>query len=104
MKARTLKAAVMRKLSMDASGFLRESLEIDPLYMGCLYEQAAGKPESGLWRVWTEKMRDEAHNYLELSLDYGKAGGRAGDSGSVSGKKPHAPVLSGVYVREAGRR
>ncbi len=74
MKARTLKAAVMRKLSMDASGFLRESLEIDPLYMGCLYEQAAGKPESGLWRVWTEKMRDEAHNYLELSLDYGKAG------------------------------
>ena len=30
----------------DASGFLKESLEIDPLYMGCLYEQAAGKPES----------------------------------------------------------
>lgn len=109
MKARALKAAVMRKLGRDASGLLKESLEIDPLYMGCLYEQAVGMVESGdnrkfgngdagergtlraeaqkakdtaegalaaesAWNRWKEKMRAEAHNYLELSLDYIKAG------------------------------
>lgn len=67
MKARTLKAALMRILGQDASALLKESLEIDPLYMGCLYEQDT--PEE-----WKEKMRSEAHNYLTLSLDYAQAG------------------------------
>lgn len=74
MKARALKAAVLRKLGRDRDGFLRESLEIDPLYMGCLYEQALVRGNEGAMEAWKEKMRGEAHNYLELSLDYGKAG------------------------------
>lgn len=71
MKARTLKAAIMRILHQDTSVLLKESLAIDPLYMGCLYEQALTEHSLS---SWMEKMRKEAHNYLELSLDYIKAG------------------------------
>lgn len=84
MKARALKAAIMRKLGMNNTELLKESLEIDPLYMGCLYEQAvaggisgestAEEKNYGAVEAWKEKMRTEAHNYLELSLDYIKAG------------------------------
>lgn len=71
MKARTLKAAIMRRLGKDSASLLKESLEIDPLYMGCLYEQAMltkNLPD------FIHKMRREDHNYLELSLDYLEAG------------------------------
>lgn len=82
MKARTLKTALMRKLNQDASALIRESLEIDPLYMGCLYEQmlyrksVSDSPAAAEQALdhWKQKMRGEAHNYLELSLDYIKAG------------------------------
>lgn len=73
MKARTLKAALLRKLRRDRDALLGESLAIDPLYMGCLYEQAAAGTLSS-FEEWKERMRGEAHNYLELSLDYMKAG------------------------------
>ncbi len=71
MKARTLKAALLRKLGRMNGESLDESIAIDPLYMGCLYEKAV--LEDGL-SSWQHTMRDEAHNYLILSLDYGKAG------------------------------
>jgi len=71
MKARTLKAAILRLLGQDNAALLIESLEIDPLYMGCLYEKA--KSESSL-NSWKQKMREDAHNYLELALDYIKSG------------------------------
>ncbi len=97
MKARTLKAALMRRLGADPASWLAESLAIDPLCMGCLYEKAlreqgdsedqegpecSGDSEcpgnsegpDGPMGYWKEKMRPEAHNYLILSLDYGKAG------------------------------
>ncbi len=97
MKARTLKAALMRKLGLDSVSWLEESLTIDPLCMGCLYERAsweerkagrdclsgnaketdklgASEAPDGPMGCWKEKMRPEAHNYLVLSLDYGKAG------------------------------
>ncbi len=67
MKARTLKIALLRKLNKDNSVFLQESIAIDPLYMGCLYEQALKDNDLSNWKV---KMRKYAHNYLELSLDY----------------------------------
>ena len=146
MKARTLKAAIMRKLGMDASGLLKESLEIDPLYMGCLYELAAGKAgddgkeegsvqtaeeqtagssvqtaeeqtagssvqtaetakESASWRIWKEKMREEAHNYLELSLDYIKAG-FYGDALAIlkacPDKNPMCRYYEGYTCKKAG--
>ncbi|NCB91791.1 MAG: DUF5107 domain-containing protein [Clostridia bacterium] len=72
MKARTLKAAILRTLHQDASALLEESLKIDPLYMGLLYEKALLSSEA--FDSWKEKMRSEPHNYLELSLDYEKAG------------------------------
>ena len=50
---------------------IEESLSIDPLYMGCLYEKAVS---SGTFQFWKEKMRREAHNYLELSYLYKNAG------------------------------
>lgn len=71
MKARNLKAALLRKLGLSNEAFLQESLAIDPLYMGCLYEKALSE---GTLESWQPKMREEAHNYLTLSLDYKKAG------------------------------
>lgn len=71
MRARTLKAALLRLLGRPAAHFLQESLAIDPLCMGCLYEQmlADGKAQK-----WKRKMRSAAHNYLTLALDYRAAG------------------------------
>ena len=71
MKARTLKAAILRKLGRSNAKLLEESIEIDPLYMGCLYEKALS---DGDLEGWKQAMRGDAHNYLELALDYMKAG------------------------------
>lgn len=71
MNARTLKAAILRALGKDSEGFITESLAIDPLSMGCLYEQALLKNDLV---SWSSAMRTDAHNYLELSLLYIKAG------------------------------
>lgn len=71
MKARTLKAAILRLLGQDNEALLTESLRIDPLYMGCLYEKALSENSMKSWKA---KMREEAHNYLELALDYIKSG------------------------------
>lgn len=66
MKARALKASILRTLGRDSSGLLSESIAIDPLSMGCLYEMDRQK--------WLLAMRSQTQNYLELSLDYMKAG------------------------------
>lgn len=71
MKARTLKAALMRLLHMDNIAFIEESLKIDPLYMGLLFEKGAYYHNLSEWQYF---MRCPAHNYLELALIYMKAG------------------------------
>ncbi|WP_110323951.1 DUF5107 domain-containing protein [Hungatella effluvii] len=71
MKARNLKAALLRLTDENNTTFLNECLEIDPLFMGCLYENYLNLNELESWKV---KMRTDAHNYLELSLDYLNAG------------------------------
>ncbi|HHV10031.1 MAG TPA: DUF5107 domain-containing protein [Clostridiales bacterium] len=71
MKARCLKAAVLRLLKKDNTMFLQESIDIDPLCMGCLYEEAIYKNDLISWK---RIMRNQAHNYLELSIDYMKYG------------------------------
>nr|WP_307999085.1 DUF5107 domain-containing protein [uncultured Merdimonas sp.] len=71
MKARTLKAAILRALHQDPSALLDESAAIDPLDMGIRYEKAL---VSGEMDNWKQAMRRPAHNYLELALDYLKAG------------------------------
>lgn len=71
MKTRVLKAALLRLLGQENAAFLNESLAIDPLCMGCLYEKALHDDTLGDWR---SAMRAEAHNYLTLALDYAQAG------------------------------
>lgn len=71
MKARTLKASILRALGEDTENFLSESGKIDPLDMGIRYETAL---TAGNLADWKHTMREPAHNYLELSLDYIKAG------------------------------
>nr|WP_314465267.1 DUF5107 domain-containing protein [uncultured Clostridium sp.] len=71
MKARTLKSALLRMLGRDNSLLLEESLAIDPLYMGCIYEKSVIRKTPADWK---KAMRREAHNYLDLALDYMKAG------------------------------
>lgn len=71
MKARTLKAAILRTLGQDSNAFLEESKRIDPLDMGIRYEISIVSSDSDNWK---RTMREPAHNYLELALDYTKAG------------------------------
>lgn len=71
MRARTLKSAILRLLVMDNTAFLSESARIDPLDMGVQYEVAKQKKNLD---SFIAAMRTPAHNYLELSLDYMKAG------------------------------
>lgn len=71
MKARTLKAVILRTLGQDSSAFLEESKRIDPLDMGIRYEISIVSSDSDNWK---RTMREPAHNYLELALDYTKAG------------------------------
>lgn len=86
MKARTLKARILRALGEiretagqtagalgeERNTFLNESKKIDPLDMGIQYESAFGG--SADLHQWEISMRTPVHNYLELSLDYMKAG------------------------------
>ncbi|EEG74405.1 DUF5107 domain-containing protein [[Clostridium] hylemonae] len=71
MKARTLKAALLRRLGKDNTSLLAETVKIDPLDMGTRYENGL---RLGDLTEWKTTMRGPAHNYLELSLDYMKAG------------------------------
>ncbi len=71
MRTRTLKAALMRKLGQENAAWIEDSLKIDPMYMGLLYEK--GLREDDL-EGWVYKMRTDAHNYLELAIDYTQAG------------------------------
>lgn len=71
MKARTLKAVILRTLGQDSNAFLEESKRIDPLDMGIRYEISIVSSDSDNWK---RTMREPAHNYLELALDYTKAG------------------------------
>ena len=77
MKARTLKAALLRKIGADRRSLLKESHSIDPLDMGTLYECAQNGGDSqgtGAFSSWLHMMRTPPHNYLVLSLDYLRAG------------------------------
>ncbi len=71
MKGRMLKAALLRKLGMNASAFIKECLEIDPLCQGCLYEQAVIEDS---YDLWLKTMRTESHNFKELAQEYIEAG------------------------------
>lgn len=71
--ARMLKAAVLRHIgkTQEALDHIRESLAADRFNFGCLFERTLlGRNMD----EFVEIMRDEAHNYNELALDYVAAG------------------------------
>lgn len=74
IKARGLKSAILRRLDRveEAIAFSNETLEIDCTSMAAMYE---------LYRLaytsiepLTDMLRDNPHNYMELSADYGMCG------------------------------
>jgi len=75
-KARHLKCCLLRKLARreDALKFSNDSLQIDPFNFGVLFEifliTKTNKHKEHLQTL----MRDNPHNYIEISLDYANAG------------------------------
>lgn len=71
MKSRNLKAALLRKLKHDNTSFIEESLSIDRLDIGSLYEESLNKKD---FEKWLAIMGSSSKNFLELALDYIKFG------------------------------
>lgn len=74
-KARALKAALLRRMgrTAEAVALCEESLKIDRFNFGCLYVLEAING-NGSFAKLTEMMRDNAHNYDEVALDFCAAG------------------------------
>ena len=73
-QARALKAAILRRMGRqdEALELVAESLKIDRFNYGCRFEKLfmTGEGREELVTL----MRDEAHNYDEIALDYANAG------------------------------
>ncbi|MGM9735579.1 MAG: DUF5107 domain-containing protein, partial [Candidatus Cryptobacteroides sp.] len=73
-QARALKTAILRHLGKNecALALIEDSLRIDKFNYGCLFERLfmTGEGKEDLVGL----MRDEAHNYDEIALDYLNAG------------------------------
>jgi tetratricopeptide (TPR) repeat protein len=80
--ARHLKAVLLRKTGRweESLSLITASLAIDPFNYGCLFEQyhvykaMNDEVSVALLQKLVFLMRQEANNYLELSLDYAQAG------------------------------
>ena len=72
-KARALKATLLARQGRtdEARRWIEESLAIDPFNFGCLYERCLLDRDTS---ALEERMRDNAHNYDEIALDYCAAG------------------------------
>lgn len=66
LKARHLKAALLRKTGKDSTQLLAATLEIDPLDLGSHFENYLLHGTDTVFKL----LRGEINNYLELSLDY----------------------------------
>ncbi len=73
MKARTLKAALLRRLGRreDAAAFAKESKSLDMLDHGCRFELSLLSEEDG---ELSAVMRGDSGSYIELALTYIAAG------------------------------
>lgn len=79
VKARGLKAVILRKLgkSAEAVVWLKESLMIDPFDYVSLKEMVyhlSEEEKDEADAAWKERMRGFSGNYLQLARDYGEAG------------------------------
>ena len=75
-KARHLKTIVLRKmgLSEQAEKLIDESLKIDKFNFGVIFEKYLLSGNEDVLREFQDILRDNAHNYIEFSLDYANAG------------------------------
>ena len=75
-KARTLKVAILRKLSKneDALALIKDSLKIDLFNFGCRFEAYLISNDSSILEEMHAVMRGEIHNYEIVALDYIAAG------------------------------
>ncbi|GEL11306.1 Tetratricopeptide repeat-containing protein [Flavobacterium glycines] len=75
-KARTLKVAILRKLSKneDALTLIKDSLKIDLFNFGCRFETYLISNDSSILEEMHAVMRGEIHNYEIVALDYIAAG------------------------------
>lgn len=76
LRGRHLKALILRRMGRgaEALAWIEASLAIDCFNFGCAFEKylLTGNPADG--EAWRKGMRQEAHNYEELALDYASAG------------------------------
>ncbi len=74
-RARHLKTTILCRLSRtdEALSLAEESLKIDPFNFGCRLEKEllSGPMDT---KAFNTLLRDEAHNYIELLIDYASAG------------------------------
>ncbi|MDO3695603.1 DUF5107 domain-containing protein [Wenyingzhuangia sp. chi5] len=75
-KARTLKAAILRKLGreQEALTLINDSLKIDLFNFGCRFESYLITKENSDLKEMHQVMRGEIHNYEVVALDYIAAG------------------------------
>jgi tetratricopeptide (TPR) repeat protein len=75
-KARHLKVAILRRLNRadEAKILADESLKIDSFNFGVLYEKYLLTKDESVLSLLKTLIRDNIHNYIEFSLDYGMAG------------------------------
>lgn len=75
-KARALKAAILRRMGRqdEALELIEASLSIDKFNFGCRYEHYLISGQETVLNELKEMMRNDAHNYDEIALDYCGAG------------------------------
>ncbi len=75
-QARHLKIILLRKLERreEAQRWVDDSLAIDAFNFGALYEKYVLSEADDDLNVFRTMLRDYAHNYIEFSLDYARAG------------------------------
>ncbi|WP_430974197.1 DUF5107 domain-containing protein [Sunxiuqinia rutila] len=111
-KARHLKIALLRKLNKKEAALklAEESLEMDRFSFGILYEKYLLLNDPTILEEMQALIRDNVHNYIEFSLNYGMAGfySEAIDFISLYIDKhqaayPMAWYLKGYYLLKSGQ-
>jgi len=104
MKARVLKASLLRKTNREVLPFIRESLAINPLDTGILFEQFLCSNDPG---EWIRVMNHNDQLYFDLSLLYAAAGNYEDALlvfSSAPGKDPLLFYYSAFFLYRCGRK
>src|SRR5680860_491704 len=110
-KARHLKIILLRKTGKkeEALQLIDDALAIDKFNFGALYEKYILDQDGDVLSVFKDRIRDNAHSYIEFSLDYAQAGmygeGIQLLEVHLKGKSEVYPMIhyfSGWYHQQAG--